>query len=299
MRGPSKEYRDIQAALKEMKNNNIIPQNFKLNQKKNILFGNFNKKTSQIAKTQRQERNVEISNIRDNAIVKKDQIRRNFKSIIIPDLKTTVSINKVKKQMKEDVKKFTKDVNVKNIKSKIESKLNKTINKHINSAKYNKIFPELFRSYLINEEEKALKLGEIHHITYSFLNFPDEVKGIPLTESMDVKLTSSVSELIDFEEDKITHEGGVRTNVIMKFRGVNIEHNRKVYVYITIAVSNTMTTSEIISLFKKKINQHYDTVNYVVYLDTIDVYINKLSSSGGCEDREHISRVEKNIHTFI
>ena len=115
---------------------------------------------------------------------------------------------------------------------------------------------------------------------------------------MDVKLTSSVSELIDFEEDKITHEGGVRTNVIMKFRGVNIENNKKVYVYITIAVSNTMNISEILSLFKKKINQHYNTINYIVFLDTIDVYINKLSSSGGCENREHITRVEKKIYSL-
>ena len=50
MRGPSKEYRDIQSALKDMKNNNIVPKNFKLNQKKNILFGNYDKKTSEIAK---------------------------------------------------------------------------------------------------------------------------------------------------------------------------------------------------------------------------------------------------------
>ena len=53
MRGPSKEYRDIQAALKEMKNNNIVSKNFKLNQKKNILFGNYDKKTSELAKKQR------------------------------------------------------------------------------------------------------------------------------------------------------------------------------------------------------------------------------------------------------
>ena len=59
-----------------------------------------------------------------------------------------------------------------------------------------------------------------------------------------------------------------------------------------------MSTSEIISLFKQKINQHYNTINYIVFLDTIDVYINKLSSSGGCEDREHISRVEKKYTHF-
>ena len=87
--------------------------------------------------------------------------------------------------------------------------------------------------YLINEEKKTLKLKEIQHKTYTFLNDPDKGKGIPLTESMDIKLTSSISELIDFEEDKITHEGGVRTNIIMKFRGVNFENDKKImYIFL-------------------------------------------------------------------
>ena len=50
---------------------------------------------------------------------------------------------------------------------------------------------------------------------------------------MDIKLTSSVSELIDFEEDKIKHEGGVRTNIIMKFEVLILKMIKKIiYIFL-------------------------------------------------------------------
>ena len=71
------------------------------------------------------------------------------------------------------------------------------------------------------------------------------------------------------------------------------------YLYISIAVSNKMSSAEILSLFKSKVSRHYDTVNYIVFLDEIDVYNNELSTKGGCNKWEHHKRIFRDIELFF
>ena len=185
--------------------------------------------------------------------------------------------------------------NIKELQTKIGSVINRKIEKVD--------FPELSKQHLIGNKDSPLKLnGELRHKNYIFMNNPMESIGIPLTESMDIKLATSSLELIKYESNIMDRDGGLSINMIMRFRGlkdINAFTKKPNYLYISIAVSNKMSSAEILSLFKSKVSRHYDTVNYIVFLDEIDVYNNELSTKGGCNKREHHKRIFRDTKLFF
>ena len=58
--------------------------------------------------------------------------------------------------------------------------------------------------------------------------------GIPLTESMDIKLATSLLELIEYESNIMDRDGGLSINMIMRFRGlkdINAFTKNKLFIY--------------------------------------------------------------------